>query len=249
LAPRLRRAPRVMATRSIWPRRPVGVKAGDMPDLHHQEAKSTSPILADAESGAGLNGGGEIAPSLVTASGIEATSTSAPSETLRADRFRQGYCVGQETCKRHPPQYPTAQQTTAGADGQAVPSACGGRGGAGGSSGRWTRAEPRPGRMLEREAAVAAEERFLSAASTRASSRPHGRHAECARAGPADSSYRGTSSGKALTVPSTRSGRDQGQVLAYAVRSTCHCRGLRPDALKAKAARIQAYKIHPGMAR
>ena len=217
----------------------AGVKAGDMPDLTIKEAKI---YVLDGSSwrnaGAGLSGGNEIA-SLVTASGIEGNFTlgNRGNPPGWVD-FAKANCVGKNVFDILP--------TVAYIPLQNRPGGGGGAGaGRAGAARRRTREQPQ--RHPQAEAEDAAN---LSADSTPASPsanvepEPPGPNVHAA----ACDFCLWDILGKAVNRPIYKIlGGTKNKILAYA--SSQHLATVEdfgPDALKAKAAGIKAYKIHPG---
>jgi L-alanine-DL-glutamate epimerase-like enolase superfamily enzyme len=210
----------------------AGVKAGDMPDLTIKEAKI---YILDPSSwrnaGAGLSGGGEIA-SLVTAGGIEGNFTLGNRGNLPGwVDFAKANCVGKNVFDILPTVAYIPLQNRPGG-GAAAP-------GGGGRGGPPAPPAPRAGGRRD----------FIGGFNPGFASRPHG-------TGTPGPNVHGAACdcclwdilGKAVNRPIYKIlGGSKNKVLAYA--SSQHLASVEdfgPDALKAKAAGIKAYKIHPG---
>jgi L-alanine-DL-glutamate epimerase-like enolase superfamily enzyme len=224
----------------------AGVKAGDLPDLTIKEAKI---YVLDAASwrnaGAGLSGGGEIA-SLVTAGGIEGNFTLGNRGNPPGwVEFAKATCVGRNLFDILPKVAYTPNETRPGGGGGAG-AAGGGRGGAGAAAGA------RGGAGAPAGARGGGGNRgggFIGGFNPGFASRPHG----TGTAGPnvhaaACDFCLWDILGKAVNRPIYQIlGGTKEKVLAYA--SSQHLATVEdfgPDALKAKAAGLKAYKIHPG---
>jgi L-alanine-DL-glutamate epimerase-like enolase superfamily enzyme len=217
----------------------AGVKAGDMPDLTIKEAKI---YVLDGSSwrnaGAGLSGGNEIA-SLVTNSGIEGNFTlgNRGNPPGWVD-FAKANCVGKNVYDILPTiSYIPLQNRPGGGGGAGAAGA--GRGAGGGRGG--AAAAPPPARGGRGD--------FIGGFNPGFASRPHG----TGTAGPnvhaaACDVCLWDILGKAVNRPIYKIlGGNKNKILAYA--SSQHLATVEdfgPDALKAKAAGIKAYKIHPG---
>ena len=214
----------------------AGLKAGDMPDLTIKEAKIY--VLDPSSwrnSGAGLSGGGEIA-SLVTASGIEGNFTLGNRGNPPGwVEFAKANCVGRNVFDILPTVAYIPNQNRPGGGGGAgrAGAAAGGRGGAG---------APAAGRGGGRG-------EFIGGFNPGFASRPHGTGT------PGPNVHAAACDvclwdilGKAVNRPIYKIlGGNKDRILAYA--SSQHLATVEdfgPDALKAKAAGIKAYKIHPG---
>jgi L-alanine-DL-glutamate epimerase-like enolase superfamily enzyme len=226
----------------------AGVKTGDLPDLTIKEAKIY--VLDPGSwrnSGSGLSGGGEIA-SIVTNSGIEGNFTlgNRGNPPGWVD-FAKATCVGRNLFDILPTVAYTPNQTRpgGGGGGGAAGAAAGARGGAaaGARGGAGAAAGGRGGGGGGRGGA------FIGGFNPGFASRPHG----TGTAGPnvhaaACDFCLWDILGKAVNRPIYKIlGGTKDKVLAYA--SSQHLANVEdfgPDALKAKAAGIRAYKIHPG---
>ena len=212
----------------------AGVKAGDMPDLTIKEAKIY--VLDPSSwrnSGAGLSGGGEIA-SLVTANGIEGNFTlgNRGNPPGWVD-FAKSNCVGRNVFDILPTVAYIPNQNRPGGGAGRAGAAAGGRAGAG---------APAAGRGGGRG-------EFIGGFNPGFASRPHGTGT------PGPNVHAAACDvclwdilGKAVNRPIYKMlGGNKDRILAYA--SSQHLATVEdfgPDALKAKAAGIKAYKIHPG---
>jgi L-alanine-DL-glutamate epimerase-like enolase superfamily enzyme len=227
----------------------AGVKAGDLPDLTIKEAKIyvTDPS-SWRNAGAGLSGGAEIA-SLVTAGGIEGNFTlgNRGNPPGWVD-FAKSACVGKNLYDILPTvAYIPNQTRPGGGAGAAMPgAAAGGRGraGAGAAAGGRGGAEaPAGGRG---GAGGGRGGSFIGGFNPGFASRPHGTTPNVHAA--ACDFILWDILGKAVNRPIYKIlGGAKDRVLAYA--SSQHLATVEdfgPDALKAKAAGIKAYKIHPG---
>lgn len=224
----------------------AGVKPGDLPDLTIKEAKV---YVLDGSSwrnsGAGLSGGNEIA-SLVTASGIEGNFTlgngaggvrTPPGSWVD---FAKAHCVGKNlfdilpTVSTIPLQNQTGGGGSAGGRG-AAPAAGGGAAGTPG---------PGPARGFGGRGGD-----FIGGFNPGFRSRPHGTGT------PGPNAHASACDfilwdilGKTVNRPIYKIlGGTKDKILAYA--SSQHLATVEdygPDVLKAKAAGIKAYKIHPG---
>jgi L-alanine-DL-glutamate epimerase-like enolase superfamily enzyme len=226
----------------------AAVKAGDLPDLTIKEAKIY--VLDPGSwrnSGSGLSGGGEIA-SIVTNSGIEGNFTlgNRGNPPGWVD-FAKATCVGKNLFDILPTVAYTPNQTRPGGGGAggAAGAAAAARGGAaaGARGGAGAAAGGRGGGGGGRGGA------FIGGFNPGFASRPHG----TGTAGPnvhaaACDFCLWDILGKAVNRPIYKIlGGTKDKVLAYA--SSQHLANVEdfgPDALKAKAAGIRAYKIHPG---
>jgi len=210
----------------------AGIKAGDLPDLTIKEAKIYNLNPASwRNAGAGLSGGGEIA-SLVTASGIEGNFTlgNRGNPPGWVD-FAKANCVGRNLFDILPTvSYIPLQNRPAGA----AP-----------AGGQTTAAAPAP----TTNRAGGGRAAFVGGFNPGFASRPHGTgtlgpnvHAAACDVCLWDIL------GKAVNRPIYKIlGGTKTKVLAYA--SSQHLATVEdyiPDVLKAKAAGIKAYKIHPG---
>jgi len=231
----------------------AGIKAGDMPDLTIKEAKV---YVLDGSSwrnaGAGLSGGNEIA-SMVTASGIEGNFTlgnrgNPPGWT----DFAKATCVGKNLFDILPIVAYIPMQNRpgggGGGGGAAAPGAAGGgRGGAGAAAGgRGAAGAPAGARGGGGGGRGRA---FIGGFNPGFASRPHGTGTPGPNVHAAACDFiLWDILGKAVNRPIYKIlGGTKNKVLAYA--SSQHLATVEdfgPDALKAKAAGIKAYKIHPG---
>ncbi|MGA2725170.1 MAG: mandelate racemase/muconate lactonizing enzyme family protein [Bryobacteraceae bacterium] len=218
----------------------AGVKAGDLPDLTIKEAKI---YVTDASSwrnsGAGLSGGAEIA-SLVTASGIEGNFTlgNRGNPPGWVD-FAKSACVGKNLYDILPTvAYIPNQTRPGGGAGAPMPgAAAGARGGAGAAAGARGGGGGGRGRA------------FIGGFNPGFASRPRGTGTPGPNVHAAACDFcLWDILGKAVNRPIYRIlGGTKDRVLAYA--SSQHLAAVEdfgPDALKAKAAGLKAYKIHPG---
>jgi len=215
----------------------VGVKAADLPDLTIKEAKIY--VLEPSSwrnSGAGLSGGGEIA-SLVTASGIEGNFTLGnrgnPPGPGWVD-FAKANCVGKNLFDILPTVSYIPLLNRPGGGAPPAPAA-----GAPGAA----RPTPAPAPRLGGRGP------FIGGFNPGFASRPHGTGT------PGPNVHAAACDvclwdilGKAVNRPIYKIlGGTKDKILAYA--SSQHLptvEDFAPDALKAKAAGIKAYKIHPG---
>jgi L-alanine-DL-glutamate epimerase-like enolase superfamily enzyme len=217
----------------------AGVKAGDMPDLTIKEAKI---YVLDGSSwrnaGAGLSGGNEIA-SLVTASGIEGNFTlgNRGNPPGWVD-FAKANCVGKNVFDILPTvAYIPLQNRPGGGGGAGA-----GRAGAPNAGGRGAAAAPPPGRGGGRGEFVGGfNPGFAFRQRGTGTPGPNVHAAAC-------DFCLWDILGKAVNRPIYKIlGGNKNKILAYA--SSQHLATVEdfgPDALKAKAAGIKAYKIHPG---
>jgi L-alanine-DL-glutamate epimerase-like enolase superfamily enzyme len=213
----------------------AGVKAADLPDLTIKEAKI---YVLDGSSwrnsGSGLSGGNEIA-SLVTNSGIEGNYTlgNRGNPPGWVD-FAKEHCVGKNLFDI----LPTVSYIPL----QNRPGGGGGGGAASGAAGVGAAGAARPaGRLGGRP--------FVGGFNPGFNSRPHGTGTLGANVHAAACDFiLWDILGKAVNRPIYKIlGGTKDKVLAYA--SSQHLPTVEdfgPDALKAKAAGIKAYKIHPG---
>ena len=213
----------------------VGVKAADLPDLTIKEAKV---YVLDGSSwrnsGAGLSGGNEIA-SLVTASGIEGNFTLGNRGTPPGPGwvdFAKEHCVGKNLFDILPTVSYIPLQIRPGGGG-------GGAGPAGAAGARPAGPPPmaRGGRP------------FIGGFNPGFNSRPHGTGTAGANVHAAACDFiLWDILGKAVNRPIYKIlGGTKDKILAYA--SSQHLATVEdyvPDILKAKAAGLKAYKIHPG---
>jgi L-alanine-DL-glutamate epimerase-like enolase superfamily enzyme len=213
----------------------VGVKAADLPDLTIKEAKV---YVLDGSSwrnsGAGLSGGNEIA-SLVTASGIEGNFTLGNRGTPPGPGwvdFAKEHCVGKNLFDILPTVSYIPLQIRLGGGG-------GGAGPAGAAGARPAGPPPmaRGGRP------------FIGGFNPGFNSRPHGTGTAGANVHAAACDFiLWDILGKAVNRPIYKIlGGTKDKILAYA--SSQHLATVEdyvPDILKAKAAGLKAYKIHPG---
>ena len=216
----------------------AGIKPGDMPDLTIKEAKI---YVLDGSSwrnsGAGLSGGNEIA-SLVTVSGIEGNFTlgNRGNPPGWVD-FAKANCVGKNVIDILPTvaYIPLSNRPGGGGAGAGRAGAAGpGRAGAAGA--------PPAGRGGGRG-------EFIGGFNPGFASRPHGTGTPGPNVHAAACDFcLWDILGKAVNRPIYKIlGGTKDKVLAYA--SSQHLATVEdfgPDALKAKAAGIKAYKIHPG---
>jgi L-alanine-DL-glutamate epimerase-like enolase superfamily enzyme len=230
----------------------AGVKAGDLPDLTIKEAKI---YVLDGSSwrnaGAGLSGGNEIA-SLVTASGIEGNFTLGNRGNLPGwVDFAKATCVGKNLYDILPTVAYIPNQTGRGGGGGAGAGMAGapggGRGGAGGAAGgRGAAGAPGGARGGGGGGGRGA---FIGGFNPGFASRPHGTGTPGPNVHAAACDFcLWDILGKAVNRPIYKIlGGTKDKVLAYA--SSQHLATVEdfgPDALKAKAAGLKAYKIHPG---
>jgi len=236
----------------------AGVKAADLPDLTIKEAKI---YVLDPTSwrnaGAGLSGGGEIA-SMVTVSGIEGNFTlgngaggvrTPPGSWVD---FAKAHCVGKNLFDILPTvsTIPLQNQPGGGMGAGPAGAAGGGRGGAGGAvaaagGGAANAAAPAAGRGGGGRGGGD----FIGGFNPGFRSRMHGTGTPGPNAHAAACDFiLWDILGKAVNRPIYKIlGGTKTKVLAYA--SSQHLAAVEdygPDILKAKAAGIKAYKIHPG---
>jgi L-alanine-DL-glutamate epimerase-like enolase superfamily enzyme len=214
----------------------AGVKSGDLPDLTIKEAKI---YVLDPSSwrnaGAGLSGGGEIA-SMVTVSGIEGNFTlgNRGNPPGWVD-FAKANCVGKNLLDILP--------TVAYIPLQNRP------GGAGAPAGAAGAARPAGASTPPTNRAGGARREFIGGFNPGFASRPHGTGTPGPNVHAAACDFiLWDILGKAVNRPIYKIlGGTKDKVLAYA--SSQHLATIEdygPDVLKAKAAGIKAYKIHPG---
>ena len=234
----------------------AGIKAADMPDLTIKEAKI---YVLDGSSwrntGAGLSGGNEIA-SLVTNSGIEGNFTlgnGAGGVRTPAGSwvdFAKAHCVGKNLFDILPTVSTIPLQNQPGGMGAGPGAGGGGRGGAGGAAaaggGAAAAAAPAAGRG---GGGGRGGGDFIGGFNPGFRSRTHGTGT------PGPNAHASACDfilwdilGKAVKRPIYKLlGGTKDKILAYA--SSQHLATVEdygPDILKAKAAGIKAYKIHPG---
>jgi L-alanine-DL-glutamate epimerase-like enolase superfamily enzyme len=217
----------------------AGIKAADLPDLTIKEAKI---YVLDGSSwrnsGAGLSGGNEIA-SLVTNSGIEGNFTlgNRGNPPGWVD-FGKEHCVGKNLFDILPTVSYIPLQNRPGGGAGAAGAAGGARPATGGAAAAGT---PPPPRMGGRQ--------FVGGFNPGFNSRPHGTGTPGPNVHAAACDFiLWDILGKAVNRPIYKIlGGTKDKVLAYA--SSQHLATVEdyvPDILKAKAAGIKAYKIHPG---
>jgi L-alanine-DL-glutamate epimerase-like enolase superfamily enzyme len=217
----------------------AGVKSGDLPDLTIKEAKI---YVLDPSSwrnaGAGLSGGGEIA-SMVTASGIEGNFTlgNRGNPPGWVD-FAKANCVGKNLLDILPTVSYIPLQNRPGGSAGAAPAA----GVAGVPTGARPAGAPAPARMGGRR-------EFIGGFNPGFNSRPHGTGTPGPNVHAAACDFiLWDILGKAVNRPIYKIlGGTKEKMLAYA--SSQHLANVEdyvPDVLKAQAAGIKAYKIHPG---
>jgi L-alanine-DL-glutamate epimerase-like enolase superfamily enzyme len=235
----------------------AGIKPADMPDLTIKEVKVYNLDGSSwRNTGAGLNGGGEIA-SFVTNSGIEGNfalgNRGNPPGTNFLD-FAKQYCVGKNVYDILPTISYVPLQNRPGGGGAAGAGAPGGgpRGaGAGGAraaaapTGAGTAAAPAP----PPQRMGGGRGNFVGGFNPGFASRPHGTGTPGANVHAAACDVcLWDILGKAVNRPIYKIlGGTRNKILAYA--SSQHLATVEdygPDILKAKAAGIKAYKIHPG---
>jgi L-alanine-DL-glutamate epimerase-like enolase superfamily enzyme len=230
----------------------AGIKPADLPDLTIKEAKVYNLEASSwRNTGAGLNGGGEIA-SLVTASGIEGNFTLGnrgnPPGTNWLDFAKQS-CVGKNLFDILPTISYMPLQNRAGGGGGGGGGAAGGPRAAGaaaagaGAAAAGAAAAPPPQRM------GGGRGNFVGGFNPGFASRPHGTGTPGANVHAAACDVcLWDILGKAVNRPIYKIlGGTKTKILAYA--SSQHLATVEdyfPDVLKAKAAGIKAYKIHPG---
>jgi L-alanine-DL-glutamate epimerase-like enolase superfamily enzyme len=217
----------------------VGVKSGDLPDLTIKEAKI---YVLDPSSwrnaGAGLSGGGEIA-SMVTVSGIEGNFTlgNRGNPPGWVD-FAKANCVGRNLLDILPTvSYIPLQNRPGGGAGAPAGAAGAARPGGAGANAQGT------------NRAGGGRREFIGGFNPGFASRPHGTGTPGTNVHAAACDFiLWDILGKAVNRPIYKIlGGTKDKVLAYA--SSQHLATVEdygPDVLKAKAAGIKAYKIHPG---
>jgi L-alanine-DL-glutamate epimerase-like enolase superfamily enzyme len=226
----------------------AGVKAADLPDLTIKEAKI---YVLDPSSwrnaGAGLSGGQEIA-SIVTNSGIEGNFTlgNRGNPPGWVD-FAKATCVGRNLFDILPTVAYTPNQTRpgGGGGGGAAGGAGGARGGAGAAGGRGGAGAAAGGRG----GGGGGRGGFVGGFNPGFAFRPHGTGTPGPNVHAAACDFcLWDILGKAVNRPIYKIlGGAKDKVLAYA--SSQHLANVEDfgaDALKAKAAGLKAYKIHPG---